>query len=358
MASEKIWKLALAGFGSVGRGLVELLHENRGRLEERCGFRAQVCLIVSRSHGTALMPDGLSLGEILQTFAETGRLGTACKAEDSRASFEELLARSGAEVLIEATPTNLDGGEPGLSHVRCALERGLHVVTSNKAPIALAYDELNRLARERGVRLLFEGTVQGGTPLLAMAREGLAGCAIEGVQGILNASTNYVLTEMEKGRTYEEACAEARSAGVLEADPTLDVEGWDAAVKLVILAHALFDANMRVEDVDREGITRVTPEMIRDAKERGERIKLLAELKREGSALRASVRPTSLPLSNPIAALEGTENIVTLYVDPLGPVTLRGSGGGGRETAQGILADLLSIARYAQDGERHSTGNK
>ena len=358
MAGEKVWKLALAGFGSVGRGLVELLHENRGRLEERCGFRAQVCLIVSRSHGTALMPDGLSLGEILQTFAETGRLGTACKAEDNRAPFEELLARSGAEVLIEATPTNLDGGEPGLSHVRCALERGLHVVTSNKAPIALAYDELDRLARERGVRLLFEGTVQGGTPLLAMAREGLAGCAIEGVQGILNASTNYVLTEMEKGRTYEEACAEARSAGVLEADPTLDVEGWDAAVKLVILAHVLFDANMRVEDVDREGITRVTPEMIRDAKERGERIKLLAELKREGSALRASVRPTALPLSNPIAALDGTENIVTLYADPLGPVTLRGSGGGGRETAQGILADLLSIARYARDGERHSTGNK
>ena len=348
MAAEKVWKLALAGFGSVGRGLVELLHENRGRLEERCGFRAQVCLIASRSHGTALMPDGLSLGEVLRTFAETGRLGTACKAEDTRAPFEELLARSGAEVLIEATPTNLDGGEPGLSHVRCALERGLHVVTSNKAPIALAYDELDRLARERGVRLLFEGTVQGGTPLLAMAREGLAGCAIEGVQGILNASTNYVLTEMEKGKTYEEACAGARAAGVLEADPTLDVEGWDAAVKLVILARALFGSDMRVEDVEREGITRVTLEMIRVAGARGERIKLLAELRRTDGVLKGSVRPVSLPLSHPIAALEGTETIVTLYVDTLGPVTLRGSGGGGRETAQGVLADLLSIARYAQ----------
>ena len=341
--SKKTWKLALAGFGSVGRGVVELLHERRERLERRCGFRAQLCLIASGRHGTALAPDGLDLGKVLTAFSETGRLG-----DDTREPFLDLLERSGAEILIEATPTNLTDGEPGLSHIRGALTRGLHVVTSNKAPIALAYDELSRLAEGRGVRLLFEGTVQGGTPLLTMAREGLAGCEIEGVQGILNASTNYVLTEMEKGKTYEEACAGARAAGVLEADPTLDVEGWDAVVKLVILARTLFGSDMRVEDVEREGITRVTLEMIRGAKERGERIKLLAELKRTDGVLKGSVRPVSLPLSHPIAALEGTENIVTLCADPLGPVTLRGSGGGGRETAQGVLADLLSIARYAQ----------
>lgn len=342
MASEKIWKLALAGFGSVGRGFVESLHEGRERLEECCGFRAQLCLIASRSHGMAMAPDGLCLTDVLTTFRETGRLG-----EEAREPFEALLERSGAEVLIEATPTNLVDGEPGLSHIRSALERGLHVVTSNKAPIALAFRELNLLAEERKVRLLFEGTVQGGTPLLAMLREGLAGCAIEGIQGILNASTNYVLTEMERGKTYEEACAGARAVGVLEADPTLDVEGWDAAVKLVILAHALFGADIRVEDVEREGITRVTPEAIQAAKVRGERIKLLAELKWLAGTLKASVRPTSLPLSNPIAALDGTENIVTIQADPLGSLTLRGSGGGGRETAQGLLSDLLSIARYA-----------
>lgn len=342
MGSRKTWKVALAGFGSVGRGLVELLNENCGRLEQRLGFRARVCLIASRTRGTVVAPDGLCLAGVLRTFAETGRLG-----DDAREPFSDLLERSGAEILVEATPTNLVDGEPGLSHIRCALLRGLHVVTSNKAPIALAYEDLMHLAEKRGVRLLFEGTVQGGTPLLAMAREGLAGCVVEGIQGILNASTNYVLTEMEKGGSYEEACAGARAAGVLEADPTLDVEGWDAAVKLVILARVLFGADMRVEDVEREGITRVTPEAIRDARARGERIKLLAELKRTDGGLRASVRPASLPLSNPIAALDGTENIVTLFADPLGPVTLRGSGGGGRETAQGILSDLLSIARYA-----------
>lgn len=342
MAIERTWKLALVGFGSVGRGFVELLHERRRRLEACCGFRTQVCLIASRTHGAAVAPDGLSLDDLLKSFRETGRLG-----DDPDESFLALLERSGAEVLIEATPTNLADGEPGMSHIRGALERGLHVVTSNKAPIALAYDELNRLAEERGVRLLFEGTVQGGTPLFTMAREGLAGCVIEGVQGILNASTNYVLTEMEKGKSYEEACDGARAAGVLEADPTLDVEGWDAAVKVVILARTLFGVDMRLEEIDREGITGVTSAMIRDAAAQGQRIKLLAELKKTDGVLKGSVRPVSLPLSNPIAALEGTENIVSLFVDTLGTVTLRGSGGGGRETAQGILSDLMAIARYA-----------
>ena len=335
----KVWKLALAGCGVVGKGVLDLLTEKCGLLEKKYGFRTRVCLVTTAHHGTALDINGLCLDDLLKKANKGEVLG------DTAGSFDELLERSGADILVEVTPTNLNDGEPGLGHIRSALNRGMHVVTSNKGPIALAFNELMALAEKKGVKLLHEGVVQGGTPLFAMIQKGLAGAEISEVKGILNASTNFILTEMETGKTYAQACDKARGQGLIEADPTLDVDGWDAAVKLVILARVLYGADMKVADVDREGITKLTPEILKEADSRGYRVKLLAQVSNVNGVVKASVRPTELPLSNPLSQVVGADNSVTLITDTLGPVTLRGSGGGRRETAQGILANLISIAR-------------
>jgi homoserine dehydrogenase len=331
--------LALVGFGVVGKALTELLRSKREELEALHKFKAEVTLIASQNHGTALNPDGLNLDEIAETASAGRDLGPV-----SGDSLECFLRRSRADVMIEATPTTRDG-EVGLRHIRTALEMGLHVVTANKGPIALAYEELTALASKKGLYLLFEGTVQGGTPLFAMIREGLAGCSFTGAQGVLNASTNVILTAMESGKSYEEALGEAREAGLVGEDPSMDVEGWDAALKTLILAKVLFGAPLRLMDVERKGIGQVTPKMIGEARARNSRIKLLAELKRDGEKIRASVRPAWLPVSNPLSLLDGAENMVMIDTDNLGTVSIRGSGGGGLQTAQGALSDLLSIAR-------------
>ena len=337
---KKVWNLALAGCGVVGRGFLELLEKKGETLARERGLTFRVVLVSTGHHGHALNPDGLDLQGLLQKVRARDTLGPSMGRP-----YGDLLAGSGADILVEVTPTNLETGEPGVSHIKSALSQGIHVATTNKGPVALALDELEKLASEKNVRLFHEGVVQGGTPLFALIREGLPGCSIESVQGILNASTNFILTEMGAGdgNSYEEACKAARARGLLEADPTMDVEGWDAAVKLVILARTLFDAKINVNDVEREGITRITPEHLKEAERLGRRVKLLAEVKRAGGTVHASVRPTELPLSHPLSLVDGVENCVTLITDVLGPVSLRGSGGG-PETAQGVLADVLKIA--------------
>jgi homoserine dehydrogenase len=340
MRTVKTWKLAIVGFGLVGKAFVKLLQTKEDELERRYGFKAKVCLVVSRSHGTALNPDGLEFDAIMKSAG--GRIGP-----EPVGSFEELLRASGADVMIEVTPTTRDG-EAGLRHIRAALAQGIHVITANKGPIALAYEELVALAAQKGVSLRFEATVQSGTPLFAMIREGLTGCSFTGAQGILNASTNMILTAMESGKNYDEACSEAYEVGLIEKDPIMDVEGWDAALKVTILGKVLFGSQMTLQAVKRVGIDQVTPAMIEDARRRGARIKLLAELRQDGEKIHASVRPTELPLSNPFAQLDGADNMVALDTDNLGIVSIRGSGGGGLQTSQGLLSDLLSITRLVR----------
>lgn len=335
------YRLALAGFGSVGQGLAQIIHSHSARLARQHGVELSIVAVAARSWG-AYDPRGLDPQALLEA-ARARDLGRV--PHPRRWDALEMIASAEADVLIEVTPTDLADGEPATSHVRAAFGRGWHVVTANKGPVALHLAALRREAAAAGVFFGFEGTVMGGTPALRLGMTDLAGCSVAEVRGIVNDTTNYILTQMEQGMSYEEALRQAQELGYAEADPSGDVEGHDAAAKAAILANALMGASLTPGDVEREGITGLTSDAVAAAQSAGERWKLIARVWREGEAVRASVRPLRLPLSHPLAAVAGATNAITFTTDLLGDVTLVGPGAGGVPTGFALLSDLLELHR-------------
>jgi len=339
-----IHNIALAGCGNVGTALLEILNEKRMELSEKYGFNFRVTLITDLMKGTVLDPEGLDLEKIVENLKEGKGFDPFPKGEGT---FGELLEKSRATMLAEATPTDLTTGEPGLSHIRAALSRGIHVTTTNKGPVAVAFDELSTLADTCGAKFRYEGVVMSGTPLIQMLRSGMAGCTILKLEGILNGTTNFILTKMSnEGSSYAEALEEATSLGYAEADPSGDVLGWDAAGKVSILAKVIFGKDIPVTEVERQGITGVTPENIKEAFDNGYTVKLIAGLNWINGILYAYVTPKEIPLSHPLASIRGATNAVTITSDNLGEVTLIGPGAGRRETGQALLTDLIAMCRY------------
>jgi homoserine dehydrogenase len=243
--------------------------------------------------------------------------------------------------MVESSHTNLQSGQPALDYCYAALESRKHVVLANKGPVAVAYAELLEKARQANKRVLFEGTVMAGTPSIRLAMEALAGCTIREARGILNGTTNYILTQMEGGMSYADALAQAQQLGYAEADPAGDVDGWDAAGKAIILAAALFNKKLTLADMDVTGISGISADDVEAAKNAGEKWKLIAHITREGGY----VAPALVPLSNPLAAVSGATNAITYSTDLLGDVTLVGAGAGRLQTGFALLSDLLAIGR-------------
>jgi len=333
-------RLVLIGFGTVGQGLIDILRDKAADLRTRWGFVPVVVGVATRSRGMLYHPDGLELAVLnahaadLTTYPDTPGL-----LRDRDAAW--LAAHAPADVLIEASPTDLHTGQPALGYVQAALTAGKHVVTANKGPIAVAYAELRDLARQHGRRLLFEGTVMAGTPSLRLAHEALAGCTIYEARGILNGTTNYMLTQMEAGLSYVEALAQAQALGYAEADPTADVDGWDAAGKGIILAAALFGVRLTLDQMSVTGISGLTEADLATARAAGERWKLIVRVTPDGG----SVQPIRLPLTHPLAGVSGGTNAVTYTTDLLGEITLVGPGAGRQSTGFALLADLLALTR-------------
>ena len=338
-----MWNISLVGFGNVAQGLARILADKRERLAAKYGFEYRITSVVTARRGCLVNEQGLDPAWLLDTMErDSGLWGCdGARAIDPL----DVIKSPMTDILVETTPTNLEKGEPGLTHIRTALKAKKHVVTSNKGPLVRALPELTALAKGSGVAFRYEGVIMSGTPALNLVRETLAGCDIEHVQGIVNGTTNFILTEMEKGNPYEKALAEAQRLGYAEADPTSDVEGWDAAVKACIMAVLFMDASLELEDVERTGITDVTPETIQTALSRGKRIKLVAEVYRERGAVRAMVAPVAIPLSRPLAGIMGAMNAITYTTDHLGDITIVGPGAGRIETGQALLSDLLAIHR-------------
>jgi homoserine dehydrogenase len=234
-----------------------------------------------------------------------------------------------------------------VSHCQQALAAGIHVVTSNKGPAALAKQELWKLASDNSVQFRFEGTVMSGTPAINLSTGCLAGAKISGFKGILNGTTNFILTRMEEGMTYDAALAEAQELGYAEADPTGDVEGWDALGKGIILASTLMGIEFKLKEVPRKGISHLKPEDIEEAKAEGKRWKLLVECRQEGGKVSLEVAPMKVDLTDPLASVGGATNALTFETDVLGPVTIVGAGAGRIETGFSILIDLLWIHSIA-----------
>jgi homoserine dehydrogenase len=332
-------RLLLIGFGTVGQGLAELLIKKKDTLSQKYGLNIIVVGISDMLKGSIYDAAGIDLEGALK----------AAKAGDKisalRGKFEgnalDMIKTAKADMMVEATYTDIKTAEPATSHIRAALERGMHVTTTNKGPVALYFQELSRLAKDKGVKFLYEGTVLSGTPILNLIRETLAGCHISQIRGILNGTTNYILTRMEEGLPYAEALKKAQDLGYAEAVPDADVLGWDALAKVTILANAVFGANSRPSDFSCKGITEITADMIADAKARKKRFKLIGKVWRENSKIKGAVAPEEVELTHPLAAVMGATNAVTITTDTLGDITIVGPGAGRTETGFSTLIDII-----------------
>ncbi len=333
--TPRTFNLALVGFGNVGRAFVRLLQEKGQRIHEEHAVAGCITGVATRRLGWLANPDGLDAAALLE-----GRTPPCTKCADVR----EWLRAARADVLLEASSLNKRDGQPAIDYLRAALESGAHAVSANKGPIVFAYDELRALAREKKRRFLFESTVMDGTPVFNLFRETLPVAGLRGFRGLLNSTTNVVLAEMEAGRTLAEAVRRAQEIGVAETDPTDDLEGWDAAVKIVALARVLMGAPLRLEEVERVGIASVTPEQARAARAAGKPYKLVCRAERRGDAVHASVRPEQIPLTDPLASLTGTTSCLHFDLDVFG-LTLIEHKPGVEATAYGLLSDFLRAAR-------------
>ncbi len=323
-------RIAIIGFGSVGRGVAEVLIEKRDYLKRYLGDYKVVA--VTDSKGGVFDEEGLNLREVL----EMKRRGSLPK----RITSIEVVRELDFDVCIEVTPTNIENGEPGLTHMKECLKRGIDVVTSNKS-IAVAFKELMKLAEKNNAHLMFEATVGGAMPVIKLAKVDLAGNEIISIKGILNGTCNYILSRMEKELLpYEMILEEAKELGIAETDPTYDVEGIDAGAKLVIIANAIMGLDAKFEDVERVGISDLTPEAFKVALENGYTIRLIAEATRD--YLRVS--PRLIPLNHPLA-IYGTLNALEIETDLAGEVFVIGRGAGSKETASAIISDLICLSK-------------
>jgi len=341
-------KLAFIGFGVVGQGLAEILLDKKEELKQKEGFEATVVAISDFLKGSIYHPNGLDLEVVLNTLKETGNLENYPQSPGLITGWNSLqtIVGTNADTIIEVSYTDVKTGQPAIDHCKAAFESGKNVVMTNKGPVALAYKELSEIAEKNGVYWGFEGTVMSGTPSLRMPIVTLAGNEIKEIRGILNGTTNYILTKMEQeGVTYEAALKEAQALGYAEADPTSDVEGYDARYKIVILANYVMGIPLSVEDVSCKGITEITLTDIEEAKAEGKRWKLLAKVKKENGTIIASIAPEKVDITDSLASIGGAVNAITYECDLLGPVTLSGAGAGKTETGFSLLIDLININR-------------
>jgi homoserine dehydrogenase len=340
-------KLGLIGFGTVGQGLAEILRDKGPALREILGFEGQIVAISDMLKGALYHPAGLDVATLLEVVKRTGKLDDYPDTPGLQRGWDSFktIRETNADTIVEVSYTDIKTGQPAIDHCRAAFESGKNVVMSNKGPVALAHAELSTLAKEKGVRWGFEGTVMSGTPSLRMALTSLVGNDIREVRGIFNGTTNYILTRMEDELDYADALREAQQLGYAEADPTADVEGYDALGKVVILANVIMNVPLTKDQVACKGISHLTEADIAQAKAEGKRWKLIARVKKEGDRVVASVGPEMVPLTDPLANIMGATNAITYECDLSGPITLVGAGAGRTETGFALLIDLINIDR-------------
>lgn len=331
-------KICIVGFGSVGQGVARVFQMKKDEIKGEYGLDLDLVAALDRS-GAAVDPDGLDLEILLDAKERTGKVSDYPKGGVEGLSGMDVLEKVEYDCLVEVTPTNIEDGEPALSHILKAMNDGKDVVTSNKGPLALKFSELARTAEGNGVKFKYEASVGGAMPIINFAHETLSGSKIESIYGILNGTTNYILSRMAKeGSSYEQTLNEAQEMGIAETDPTQDVEGEDAACKVVILANSILNMDVTYSDVRVTGISQITPESISLAKKEGYLIKLIGEVSNDS----LEVAPRLVKEGSPFA-VGGTLNVATLKTDLADDVTVVGKGAGSIETASAILSDIISI---------------
>jgi len=339
-----MYNIVFIGFGVVGTGLAEIMHNKKDYLKNKYGFDYNVLGVCDLIKGSIYDENGLDLEKVLKLNKEKRKI-IDYPAKEKGLKSVEMIKKPEVDIVVEVTPTNVKTGEPGLTHYKTALENKKHIVSTNKGPVALKYRELKEIADKNNVYLGFEGTVLSGTPAINLATRDLAGCEIKSIQGILNGTTNYILTKMEEGREYEDVLKEAQELGYAETDPTADVEAYDPLAKIVILANTVMEGNVDLNKVPREGITKITLEDVKRAKKNGKRIKLIGRAWREGGEVKAQIKPEEIPLTHPLANVMGVLNAITFETDVTGDVTIIGPGAGAYTAGYAMLTDMLEIHR-------------
>jgi len=344
------YRLALIGFGNVGQGFAQILRDFGAQYEKQFGARFVITAVSDLVKGSLYNPDGLDPAALLAAVNTNGRLESVPALHKGWDALKTI-TESNADVVAELSFTDLKTGEPAISHLKAAIRSGKHVITTNKGPVALAYRDLKTLADKHGVTIGVEGSVMSGTPSLRVGMELLSAAGVTCIQGIINGTTNYILSQMDAGAAYADALAEAQSKGYAEADPTGDVEGFDAAGKVVILANLLMGADIRMADVDRTGISRLTAADGKSARANGERWKLIGKVEKTDAGVKASVKPQRLLETHPLAQVGGATNAITFTTKLLGDITLIGPGAGRLETGYALVGDLLALHRSKQASE-------
>ena len=344
----KTLRLCFAGFGNVTKRFLRLLQEKEAYLAETYGYGFSVTGVCSPSRGILVKDDGLSIDRLFEmdeTHRNFAGLTEFFIPWDERGALA-MIDRCKADVFIELSTLSIKDGEPATSYIERAFERGMHVVTANKGPEAWHFDRLAGKARTAGKEYLFETAVMDGTPIFNLASETLHGCEILGIKGILNGTSNFVLHQLEHGFTFDEAIREAQRLQFAEADPSMDIDGWDGAAKICAMANVLMGAGLDPMKVERKSVASVTAEDIRNAKADGSRIKYICRAKREESgAVHLSVLPEMIPLDDAYATVNGSSAAVTLYTDLAGELTIIQTDPGILETAYGVYSDLITLMK-------------
>ncbi len=338
--SSHTYNLCLLGFGNVNRTLVRLLREREQELRARYGISWRITGVATRRLGWITSPDGLD--PMILTEPGMPRWNLLPHVEPPPGEVHQWLRAANADVLFEATSLNARDGQPAVEHIRAALEYSIHAITANKGPVVHAYEELRALARKRGKKFLFESTVMDGVPLFLMFERGLPGVHVKAFHGVLNSTTNVILTGMEEGLSFEESLKRAQAVGVAETDSTDDIEGWDAAVKIAALVRVVMNVPLKVTDIVRESLSRLAAQEVRAAKMAGNPYKMVCRASRNGSgSVTASVRLEQLPLGDPMAHVTGTSSIVYFETDIFPGLVITEIDPGLEATSYGMLADFI-----------------
>lgn len=343
---KKNIKFCMVGFGNVGVRFAELLLEKEASLLEDPGCIVQLTGVCTRSKGTLIDHGGIDIRGLLDMNREMGRFDPE-RSDFQNCDASEMIMRSGADLMVELSTISIEDGQPATGYIEQALNAGMHVITANKGPEAWHFRKLSGLAAKVDRQFLYETIVMDGTPVFNLVKETLHANEILGIRGILNGTTNFILEQLEKGITYEESVKEAQRIKLAEADPSMDVDGWDGAAKICALANILMDAGLNPGMVKVRSIAGITAEDIEKARKDNCKIKYLctAERNKASGQVELAVKPGFVRLDDPFASVNGTSAAITLYTDLAGEISIIQTNPGILQTAYGIYSDLITLIK-------------
>jgi homoserine dehydrogenase len=336
-------RLALLGFGNVGRALARLLQRKEAELESNYGINFIVTGIATGRHGIAVDSNGLNLNQALALVESGQSLSLITKIPIT--GTLDFVHSVPADVFFENSPVNHENGEPAVTYLRNALERGMHAITANKGPVVHAYRELTGLAQAKSRKFYFESTVMDGAPIFSLFRSALPAAQLTSLRGILNSTTNLILDRMENGETFDDSVKYCQQIGLAETDPSGDVDGWDAAIKVAVLVTVLIGIPFKPQEVDRTGIRGITAKMIAAAKAGGKRWKLVCTAEKDGNVVKGRVSPELVDPSSPLYSVEGSSSFVEFHTDTLSSLSIVEGNPGPETTAYGLLADFINAVK-------------